>query len=467
MRFVSIDRLGFIKNDGRRNIFQCPRLPSIKPFRSPAQLPTEAIPLIASLRRQSRMLMLILVLQQTAAACQYTVRDVAMVDLNEKKYVLCLITENPLSPSQVESLSSVVHSLDDSNVAFRLLESSREPVGPAESSILSALESLDITSYPAAVLLAPDGRTLSLPLNKDELFPGNNAIDVAAVRQFLQSAITSPPREELLQYLLRGHSAILVVEGTDNTNNGRAVIWAEAALARVENALPTMAKPIELPPRLFRFSPEQAQSEKVLLWSLGIDFSQESTAHIALLFGRGRKLGPVLQIPGSLQEDLWRSLEVVGSDCECGLDRSWMQDPMIPHLWSPTNETNAVAALGFDPGNPLVKAEISRILARSSLAPEHTKQSLQQPLEPQLRLGEIDIDALVSEQLEAKPSQPSSQTTSESVKPPNTRLPQAKEDSPKIPETSRSVFAWVIAALLLVAGLGSLGILLIGRKKQV
>ena len=173
---------------------------------------------------------------------------------------------------------------------------------------------------------------------------------------------------------------------------------------------------------MIRFSPAEAQREKVLLWSLGVDLEQKSVTQIALLFGRGRKLGPVLQIPGSRQQDLWRSLEVVGNDCECGLDRSWMQGPMIPHDWSTSDEAEALAALGFDPGNPLVKAEISRILARGPLDPKQSQRSLEELLPPQMQLGEIDIDALVSAPQKVPSEGPSEQASDSSDLPNNEKL---------------------------------------------
>ena len=415
------------------------------------------------------MLVLILLLPQMAAACRYTVRDVAMVDLADPHYVVCLLTAGELSPALQKSLSAAAHVLDDSNVVFRVLDRSQQSADPVESSVLSSLGPLGITSYPAMVMLAPDGTTLRLPLAESELGAGEKSIDPPRLRQLLRSVISSPTREEMLHYLLSGHSMILVVEGTNDANNQRAITWAEAAIDRVDNAMPTMAKPIELPPRMIRFSPAEAQRERVLLWSLGVDLTQTPAAQIALLFGRGRKLGPVLKIPGSRQQDLWRSLEVVGNDCECGLDRSWMQGPMIPHDWTTTDEADAVAALGFDPGNPLVKAEISRILARGPADPKRSEQSSQEPLPPQWQLGEIDIDALVSDQAQLaetpRPEVPSLSSSDFST----TSNDDPDRTADKVLAVGSKTWGplpWVLAALVLIAALGSLGIILMGRKNQ-
>ncbi len=37
---------------------------------------------------------------------------------------------------------------------------------------------------------------------------------------------------------------------------------------------------------------------------------------------------------------------------------------MIPHVWTEADESRVATSLGFDPGHPLVKAEMSRILSR-------------------------------------------------------------------------------------------------------
>jgi len=61
---------------------------------------------------------------------------------------------------------------------------------------------------------------------------------------------------------------------------------------------------------------------------------------------------------------LQEALAVVGQDCECGLDRVWMQGESFPLSWGRAERTAAYAALGFDPDNPQIKGEISRIISR-------------------------------------------------------------------------------------------------------
>ena len=85
---------------------------------------------------------------------------------------------------------------------------------------------------------------------------------------------------------------------------------------------------------------------------------------VAVLIGRGRRLGPVLRGGMITQAKVQDILTIAGQDCECGLDRSWMQGPIIPASWDLDVQQRAFKDLGFDAENPLVKNEVSRILAR-------------------------------------------------------------------------------------------------------
>ena len=87
-------------------------------------------------------------------------------------------------------------------------------------------------------------------------------------------------------------------------------------------------------------------------------------AHVVILYGRGRQMGPVLIEDAITEERLTSYLQVIGADCECGLDRSWMQGTMIPLLWSAEIQDEVSVSLGFDPENPRTKMEISMTVAK-------------------------------------------------------------------------------------------------------
>ena len=106
-------------------------------------------------------------------------------------------------------------------------------------------------------------------------------------------------------------------------------------------------------------------------------------------------MGPPLSMPGSTQGDLVHRLGFIGQDCECELDRAVMLGTMIPHRWDVEAEAVAVKELGFDPGSPLVQAEIRRILSRG---PDSGRQNrgigVPSTNDPLGGYMEIDIDPI-------------------------------------------------------------------------
>ena len=74
-------------------------------------------------------------------------------------------------------------------------------------------------------------------------------------------------------------------------------------------------------------------------------------------------MGPVLQGEQITNRRLFNLLTVVGADCECGLDNSWLLGRMIPLRWEGSVQAEVLKMLDFDVENPLVKAEMSQILS--------------------------------------------------------------------------------------------------------
>jgi hypothetical protein len=290
-----------------------------------------------------------------AQACKYNVRDVAFVQLHDPPYRLDLYLGKQLDEGSVAALESAAkRALADSNVVVnRLL-----PVPQPAEIATSEAEALPPVVDRSAILVAPDGRTWPVPLDA----PAWATPD--AFEQALAALVQSTRTREVMSLVTDVHSVVLVVESRDADQNRLAREMVDEAVRRIESSLPDLPKLIAAPPRVLTIKADDVASEAVLLWSLGVDRSGERATQIAMLFGRGRALGPVLTVGENSQQDVLRSLAVVGLDCECELDRSWMEAPMIPHTWTAADEQHAAQALGFDPGHPLVKVEISRILSR-------------------------------------------------------------------------------------------------------
>ncbi|MCK5702250.1 MAG: hypothetical protein KAI29_13890, partial [Cyclobacteriaceae bacterium] len=118
-------------------------------------------------------------------------------------------------------------------------------------------------------------------------------------------------------------------------------------------------------PMSIHISAGDFKAERVLLWSLGIDeLPDEPVAFV--LYGRGRIMGDVVNASEILDGRLYKYMSMIGADCECGLDRKWMLGNQIPLLWPSVSRQQLVSEVGFDVDNPMILAEMSRILAKET-----------------------------------------------------------------------------------------------------
>ena len=290
-------------------------------------------------------------------ACKYSVRDVGFVDLGSAPYQLCICTDSKTSAAWRRLVEeAVAEQLVDTNIVARWVDIERQNIEEGvDSESIAFLRERNVADYPTAVLVSPDGQRNHVPLPES---------DAARLQSKLKSLVTSSVREQLLQRCLSHHSVVLLLEGAGTKQNRAARDIAEGAIAQIEAAMDTLPKPIDQPPVLVVVSADQARQDPVLLWSLGITQDQSAETHLIALFGRGRMMGAPLTLPDATTGQLVHRLYYVGQDCECELDRAVMQGTMIPHRWDTQSEAAAVKQLGFDPGNPLVQAEIRRILTR-------------------------------------------------------------------------------------------------------
>lgn len=124
-----------------------------------------------------------------------------------------------------------------------------------------------------------------------------------------------------------------------------------------------MPKSIKEGPHILFLSQEKTQQEKILLWSLDIDVENSEGPKVVVLFGRGRRSGPVLTGEHITHENIFSLLAIIGADCECGLDRSAILGKMVPLRWEKKVQSHLITELGFDAENPMIKAEMSQILS--------------------------------------------------------------------------------------------------------
>jgi hypothetical protein len=278
-------------------------------------------------------------------ACRYSVRDTGFVDLDQPPWRLRL--HHFPETQRALWVQAAGSRLLDSNIR---LDPTPAP-GPQSS-----------PATPALTLVGPDDRVLELA--------GGTALpaDSAAIAEFLDRLALSSTRDELHDQLLRSFAVIVLVEGTDAARNTTARRSAEEAIRAFVPLLPSLPKPVEFPPRLLAIPAANLPTERVLVWSLGLAPVPVDEPRVAVLYGRGRRLGPPLGGPEITRTSLAERLTLIGQDCECDLERSWLQGPVYPARWDATRQTAAARLLGFDPENPLVRTEVTRIVLRGPAA---------------------------------------------------------------------------------------------------
>lgn len=276
-----------------------------------------------------------------AVACRYSVRDTGFVDLGNSPLRLEFSPDASFLEPQRQALAQAAAAvLLDSNIAFSTVAEPR-------------------AGEPASLrLVDAAGRSLLVASGSEIPRTSSEAIRV------MESLATSPMRDRLQQEALRAYAVVLLVEGTDEAANARVREAAGAAIASVSRLIPGMPKPVDVGPQLLTLSRSAQGAERILLWGLGFDPASASDPRLAIVYGRGRRLGTPLEGPLITQTVLRERLVLIGQDCECDLDRGWLRGPLLPGRWDRGRQELAAKSLGFDPENPVVRAEVSRIVER-------------------------------------------------------------------------------------------------------
>jgi hypothetical protein len=247
-----------------------------------------------------------------------------------------------------------VLALKDSNIKFELIKLGQQKNHPA----MKYIDLWQISSFPASVLVSPDGLSLPMPIMEANR-PFKEMLSSA-----LEDIISSAKREEIVKQVSKTYGVVLLMEGKDAEQNKRAKQVISAAVKRVTAQMDKMPKPISHPPEIVVVDWKRLAEEKILLWSLGLEAEEIRTPHAVVLYGRGRWLGPMLEGEGITENNLAGVLFVIGADCECGLDQRWLQGTMLPLKWDRNLQVQTAEALGFDPESPMIKTEISRIVRK-------------------------------------------------------------------------------------------------------
>ena len=293
----------------------------------------------------------------TAFGCKYTVRDIGFTDLGSFPYQLYFYVDDRTPKEIISAFQRIAYAaLLDANIETETIHIDQQSQHPA----MNYLKSQKGASLPVVILASSYGNQIVLP------FSYTNENYKEAVWKIIENVVTSPLRKKIIDLVANTYGAVLLIEGKNNQKNRRAKSAISTAIEDIAQVLEIMPKPINEPPQIVVISQQVFVQEKVLLWSLDVNVTEIDEPQIVILYGRGRRIGPVIKGTDITKENIFSLLAIIGADCECGLDRSIMLGRKIPLRWERKIQSDLVKSLGFDVENPMVKSEMSQIL---SMAP--------------------------------------------------------------------------------------------------
>ena len=291
-----------------------------------------------------------------APACQYNVREVGFIDTGIEPYRLVVYLPENVSASGVSDLKeAIAPALADTNIRFEPVLAGADANQPA----LEFARAHGISRFPAAVLVSPDGQSVPVALSEKA------ASLAGAVSTAVQGILDSPTRRETLEKCADSYGVVLLIEGPEPRINTRAREIVLAALSWIDAQSGSLPKPISKPPELVVLDRKSLAREPMLLWTLGLKAEDVNQPYAAVFYGRGRWLGPVFKGEILSADNLTQLLSIIGADCECSLDHRWLQGTMLPARWDEALQQKVVQSIGFDPENPMTKAEMVSIVRRS------------------------------------------------------------------------------------------------------
>ncbi|MCH2379084.1 MAG: hypothetical protein MK236_06650, partial [Pedosphaera sp.] len=231
---------------------------------------------------------------------------------------------------------------------------------------------------------------------------------------------------------------------------------ADTIVASISAKMDKLEKEIREPPVVEVITAKEFAGEKAFMWSLGITEIAE-TPQVAVLYGRGRIIGPVLRDERLDERALTAIVNTIGLNCECGLDREWMQGTMIPQKWDEDVQKQFAQQLGFDPESPAIRLEMSQILSKGGKGQGANRQTSIGGTLDDLLMGYRE-GALNVEQVDPPPEVPSSGKSAE----PEPAVPKTPAAEPR---KSYSFFGWMMMAGVPILVAGGI-ILMLGRKRD-
>lgn len=312
-------------------------------------------------------------------ACRFNIREIGFAEIAPNPYILYYFHEG--QDQKADEFQRVAgKSFQYSNVKTKAVS-----VLNNEDPVLNYLKAHGQRRFPVAVLLSPDGTTKEFKVPKQQ----------KDVNVMLRNMVGSSFRSNIKSMLVHKYAVVLLLSGKDKRENQLAAEYAQKDIVELESIMPRMPKLIDEGPELVTLSRTEMEQEQILLWSLGIDASEVEQPTAVIIYGRGRIMGDVIPFKDIQSNSIFKLLNIIGADCECGLDRKWMLGKLIPMTWDPHLRTELFGLLKFDVENPMILSEMSQIISIESSKSGGNTEDLElfQPKEYSLE-GDISESAI-------------------------------------------------------------------------
>lgn len=298
-----------------------------------------------------------MVLCGAALACPYSIRDAGFIVREPEPFRLVVFHDLTMSITrgamELEVKAAREKHLEFADVVMEVLET-----GPGVAEEDKAVQfRRDLTPKgaqpPRAVLVSPDGRGMvavgaEAPVERDWY------------ENLARLAVTSPVRQKIADLLVPSWCVLLVVQGKNAEENANVLEAVQQAAQSMIGFKPEMGDKIAKAPPVVSVNWDDPR-EQVLMWSLGLREHGESAAKAAIIFGRGRRLGPVFWGATITAETLRQGMRLLGRNCTCTSEPAQILGPVMPLMWDRDRQAQAREALGFDPDAPAALSALSGV----------------------------------------------------------------------------------------------------------
>jgi hypothetical protein len=271
-----------------------------------------------------------------AQESKYSVRDAGFTDVETRPYRLMLLAKDPKAPAVKKQEKGLNEQLADSNIVLVHFPKDRKGL-PAE---LKAVKTSGLPTTPKFWLIAPDDRTLPFEPSKA-----------------LGDLVYSKSRQALQNAANESLCVVLLIESTDKKANESARARIDSALAAVNKNRARLGKAPNADIKLISLPVSQREQERWTLWGLGENVSDADVPKVAVIFGKLRLAGPLLQ--GHWDEtELMRRIAALAQPCESSDDRKLLADSALPYRWTKLR----------DPASDDILTEVRMILQKPGLS---------------------------------------------------------------------------------------------------